>query len=120
MKLPIVGAPFAGYVSDRLIATRRKQRGGKWVPEDRLLGTLPAALLFVPLSVLFAGMCMQWVGGTTGLVLTLTCFFFNGFGVDLVLSPCASYGVDVLHSRSAEVMAANTYADISSQSDFYL
>lgn len=33
--------------------------------------------------------------------------------VDFVLSPSAAYNVDVLHSRSAEIMAANKYVSFT-------
>jgi len=48
------------------------------------------------------------MGGKVGLALNLICLFLNGLGVDFVLTPSASYAVDVVHSRSAESMAANT------------
>jgi hypothetical protein len=32
--------------------------------------------------------------------------------VDLVLTPIGAYNVDIMHSRSAEVMAATTYVDV--------
>jgi hypothetical protein len=42
-----------------------------------------------------------------GLIANLVCLFFNGLGVDFVLSPSAAYAVDILRDRSAESMAAN-------------
>jgi hypothetical protein len=42
-----------------------------------------------------------------GLAANLVCLFFNGLGVDFVLSPSAAYAVDILRDRSAESMAAN-------------
>ncbi|KAJ7882012.1 MFS general substrate transporter [Mycena olivaceomarginata] len=104
----ILGAPLAGWLSDRAVIKWKAKRAGIWVPEDRLRGSsaLGAGLL-VPLSILASGAITTWVPGTVGLVLNLACFFVNGVGVDLVLSPGSSYGVDVLHSRSAEVMAAS-------------
>jgi hypothetical protein len=102
------------------------QRGGKWVPEDRLRATLWGAALFVPVSVLLFGFVTQYVEGKVGLVVNLVCLFVNGFGVrrctityrrtwfpdaygqvDIVLSPSATYFVDAVHDRSAEMMAAN-------------
>ncbi|ETW85087.1 major facilitator superfamily [Heterobasidion irregulare TC 32-1] len=104
----IIGAPLAGRVSDIIVVRWRKRRGGEWVPEDRLRGTLYGACIFVPLSVLCSGLVTHYIGGTLGIVLNLVCLFFNGLGVDLVLSPSAAYNVDIMHSRSAEIMAANT------------
>ncbi|KAK0490133.1 MFS general substrate transporter [Armillaria luteobubalina] len=89
-----IGAPAAG-------------RGGEWYPEDRLRGTLIGAGFFVPLSVLGSGLLTEYVPGKVGLIGNFVCLFLNGLGVDLVLSPSSAYCVDIMHSRSAESMAAN-------------
>ncbi|KAJ7076880.1 MFS general substrate transporter [Mycena belliarum] len=102
----IIGAPLAGMLSDRIVIKWRKRRGGVWVPEDRLRATLFGAATFVPISVVFCGLVTHYVEGRIGLTLNLIGFFFNGLGVDLVLSPSSAYLVDVMHSRSAEIMAA--------------
>ncbi|KAF9447242.1 MFS general substrate transporter [Macrolepiota fuliginosa MF-IS2] len=104
----MVGAPIAGRISDKIIVHWKQKRGGVWYPEDRLRATLLGALTFVPLSVLGCGLVTHYIEGPIGLVLNLILLFFNGFGVDLVLSPSAAYTVDVLHSRSAEAMACNS------------
>ncbi|KAJ6559885.1 major facilitator superfamily domain-containing protein [Mycena capillaripes] len=103
----ILGAPLAGWLSDRMVIKWKAKRAGEWVPEDRLRGSaqLGGAAL-VPLSILASGVITTFVPGRVGLVGNLCCFFINGVGVDLVLSPGSAYCVDVLHSRSAEVMAA--------------
>ncbi|KAA1475901.1 MFS general substrate transporter [Dentipellis sp. KUC8613] len=103
----IIGAPLAGRISDIIVVRWRKKRGGVWVPEDRLRGTMVGALVFVPMSVLLCGIITHYVDGRAGVVLNLICLFFNGIGVDLVLSPMAAYLVDIMHSRSAEAMASN-------------
>ncbi|KAJ6558447.1 MFS general substrate transporter [Mycena vulgaris] len=103
----IIGAPLAGMLSDRMVIKWRKRRGGVWVPEDRLRATLFGAATLVPLSIVLCGLLTQFVEGPLGLFLNLVCFFFNGLGVDLVLSPSSAYSVDVMHSRSAEMMAAS-------------
>ncbi|THH09617.1 hypothetical protein EW145_g1879 [Phellinidium pouzarii] len=64
------------------------------------------AAVMVPLSVLLSGVFTHFVSGNVGIALNLGCLFANGLGVDFVLSPSASYSVDILHSRSAEIMAA--------------
>ncbi|TFY82944.1 hypothetical protein EWM64_g1059 [Hericium alpestre] len=103
-----IGAPLAGRISDIIVQRWEVKRGGVWVPEDRLRGTTIAALVFVPMSILLSGAITQYVDGTLGIVLNLVCLFVNGLGVDLVLSPCSAYFVDIMHARSAETMAANT------------
>ncbi|KAK7024745.1 MFS general substrate transporter [Favolaschia claudopus] len=102
----ILGAPLAGWFSDRTIIKWKAKRGGVWVPEDRLRGAQLGAVI-VPLTVLASGIITTYIPGPLGLTLNLFCFFFNGLGVDLVLSPGSAYSVDILHSRSAEVMAAS-------------
>ncbi|KAH9483455.1 Itaconate transport protein [Psilocybe cubensis] len=102
----MIGAPLAGSISDKVVIYYRKSRGGEWYPEDRLRTTLIGGLIFVPLSVLMSGLLTTYVPGKLGLALNLVCLFINGLGVDFVLSPSAAYIVDLMHSRSAEAMAA--------------
>jgi len=104
----MIGAPLAGRLSDKIVVNWRKKRGGIWYPEDRLRATIPGALFLVPVSTLASGLLTRYVPGKLGLVLNLFCLFINGIGVDMVLSPSAAYFVDLMHSRSAEAMAANT------------
>ncbi|KAJ7874836.1 MFS general substrate transporter [Mycena olivaceomarginata] len=103
----IIGAPLAGMLSDRAVIKWRKRRGGVWVPEDRLRATLLGAATFVPLSIVFCGLITHFIPGPLGLALNLFCFFFNGLGVDLVLSPSSAYNVDVMHSQSSQMLAAS-------------
>ncbi|KAK0453764.1 MFS general substrate transporter [Armillaria borealis] len=99
----IIGAPIAGWLSDRVvIASRTKYGTDIWRPESRLIAALPGAMLPVPLSVLLSGLVTHFVEGKVGLILNLFCFFMNGIGVDLVLTPATAYAVDVVHERSAE------------------
>ncbi|KAJ7714934.1 MFS general substrate transporter [Mycena olivaceomarginata] len=103
----IIGAPLAGMLSDRAVIKWRKRRGGVWVPEDRLRATLLGAATFVPLSIVLCGLITHFIPGPLGLALNLFCFFFNGLGVDLVLSPSSAYNVDVMHSQSSQMLAAS-------------
>ncbi|TFK82583.1 MFS general substrate transporter [Polyporus arcularius HHB13444] len=102
----IIGAPTAGRMSDRTVIYWRKRRGGKWVPEDRLRAALWGAGFFTPVSVLLAGITIKYVPGTPGIILNLIWLFMNGIGIDFTLTPLSSYYVDILHSRSAQTMAA--------------
>ncbi|KAI0760807.1 MFS general substrate transporter [Fomes fomentarius] len=103
----IIGAPLSGHLSDRTVVTWRKRRGGVWVPEDRLRPALWGAGVCTPLSVLLTGLTIKYVPGTPGIVLNLMWMFLNGIGVDLTLTPASAYYVDILHSKSAETMAAS-------------
>ncbi|TCD62515.1 hypothetical protein EIP91_006789 [Steccherinum ochraceum] len=102
----MLGAPTAGYISDRIIAQRRKARGGVWVPEDRLRGVQFAALVLIPGSLVIAGYTTTYVDGWPGLAINLSCLFMNGFGVDTMFTALSAYNVDILHDRSAEISAA--------------
>ncbi|KAJ3486280.1 hypothetical protein NLI96_g4353 [Meripilus lineatus] len=103
----LLGAYISGRLSDKEVIKRRKARGGEWCPEDRLRVALVGALVYAPLSILLSGIVTDYVPGTTGIVLNLFFLFINGLGVDFVLSPSGGYNVDILHSQSAEVTAAN-------------
>lgn len=83
-----VGAPIAGYLSDKVVVRWRERRGGVWYPEDRLRATLFGALTLVPLSVFFCGLITQYIDGPLGLILNLCCLFMNGFGVS---HPCRPF-----------------------------
>ncbi|KZT19170.1 MFS general substrate transporter [Neolentinus lepideus HHB14362 ss-1] len=103
----VIGAPLGGSISDKVVAKWRAKRKGEWVPEDRLRATTIGSLVLVPMSILLSGLITEFVDGTPGIVLNLVCLFFNGIGIDTVLSPSSAYYVDVLHKQSAEVMAAS-------------
>ncbi|KAF9256581.1 MFS general substrate transporter [Marasmius fiardii PR-910] len=102
-----VGAPIAGWLSDQVLKRMLKKRGGVWCPEDRLRPSWIGVGVLVPLSVLGVGIATQYVPGRVGLGLDMICLFFNGVGLDMVFSPSAAYLVDIVHSRSAESMAAS-------------
>ena len=123
-----VGAPLAGYLSDRAVRLRRERRGGVWVPEDRLHATLWGAAVLVPVSVLVEALAVEYVPGIPGIVLIVCSLFANGVAVRrnlpslegespsahgmmlfrlqllVVVTPSMSYFVDILHNRSAESM----------------
>ncbi|PPR07301.1 hypothetical protein CVT26_012420 [Gymnopilus dilepis] len=103
----ITGAALVGRISDRTVISWRKKRGGIWYPEDRLRASLIPFALIVPIPLVLYGLANQFVDGTLGLVLCLICLYINGIGVEMAFGPCAAYLVDVMHSRSAEALAAN-------------
>jgi MFS family permease len=77
----VVGAPFSGRLSDKIVVKCRKERGGEWYPEDRLRATLFSAGVMVPLSTLACGFLTAYVPGKMGLALNLICLFVSGLGV---------------------------------------
>ncbi|KAF8451905.1 hypothetical protein L210DRAFT_3626326 [Boletus edulis BED1] len=84
----------------------KKERKGVWVPEDRLRAVWIGQLVLVPISVTLVGLVTTYVDGTIGLVINFVCLFTNGVGVNMVLTPMGAYTIDIIPSRSAEVMAA--------------
>ncbi|KAF9235275.1 major facilitator superfamily domain-containing protein [Melanogaster broomeanus] len=101
-----LGAPVAGRLSDIVVQAWRQKREGEWVPEDRLRASYIGTLIMVPLSLVGFGLVTTYVEGTVGLVLSLTFFFTGGFGIDFIVTTVNSYGVDLVHSQSAEITAA--------------
>ncbi|KAF8552826.1 MFS general substrate transporter [Imleria badia] len=101
-----VGAPISGRMSDMVVRRAKEQRKGIWVPEDRLRAVWLGGLVLIPISVTLVGFVTTYVDGTVGLVISLVCLFTNGLGVNMVLTPIGAYTVDIMPSRSAEVMAA--------------
>ncbi|KAF5349702.1 hypothetical protein D9756_008837 [Leucocoprinus leucothites] len=98
-----IGAPLAGWISDKMVIRYKKIRG-YWYPEDRLRACLYS--FYLPITVLASGLITKYVPGKLGLALNFVCFFLNGVGCDIALTPCGAYVVDVLHGNSAEVTAA--------------
>ncbi|KAF9443137.1 hypothetical protein P691DRAFT_788420, partial [Macrolepiota fuliginosa MF-IS2] len=99
----LLGAPLSGWISDKIVI-RYKAKRGEWYPEDRLRASLFGC--FIPITVLASALITKYIPGRLGLTLNLICLFTNGIGVDIALTPCGAYAVDVLHSHSAEVTAA--------------
>ncbi|KAF8126610.1 MFS general substrate transporter [Boletus edulis] len=102
------GSSIAGYISDKVVRRAKEKRNGVWVPEDRLRAVWIGGLVLVPISVTLSGFTTAYVDGTVGLIINLVCFFINGVGVDMVLTPIGAYTIDIMPSRGAEVMAAIT------------
>ncbi|KAI9570823.1 major facilitator superfamily domain-containing protein [Boletus coccyginus] len=103
-----VGAPIGGRMSDAALRRAKEERKGVWVPEDRLRGVWFGGLVLIPISVALSGFTTAYVDGMVGLVINLVCLFANGVGVDMAVTPIGTYTVDIMPSRSAEVMGAIT------------
>ncbi|TRM59633.1 major facilitator superfamily domain-containing protein [Schizophyllum amplum] len=88
-----IGAPLAGRYSDYMVVKWRAHRNGIWYPEDRMRATTPGLGVLIPLMLIACG-------------LTTHFFFFNGIGIDCVLSAVNSYCVDIMHEQSAEAISA--------------
>jgi len=101
----VFGAPLAGYLSDKIVSSRKAKRNGTIVPEDRLRCAMYGSAIVVPLATILFGGVVEFIPGTLGLVICVICLFINGIGVNLVLTPVAAYGVDIMHHKSAETLA---------------
>jgi len=101
----MVGATIVGRISDQTVIKWRRKRKGLWYPEDRLRAALIPFAIIVPLSVFTFGLVNTFVDGKLGLALCLVCLFSTGVGVDMTFGACVAYLVDVMHSRSSEMLA---------------
>jgi len=101
----MLGATIVGRISDYTVIKWRKKRKGQWYPEDRLRAALIPFAVIIPLSVLTFGLVNKFVDGNLGLALSLVCLFSTGLGVDMTFGACVAYLVDVMHSRSSEMLA---------------
>jgi MFS family permease len=101
----MVGATIVGRISDQTVIKWRRKRKGLWYPEDRLRAALIPFAIIVPISVLTFGLVNKFVDGNLGLALCLVCLFLTGVGVDMTFGACVAYLVDVMHSRSSEILA---------------
>jgi len=104
----MLGAAIVGPISDYTVIKWRRKRKGVWYPEDRLRAAWIPFAIIVPLPVLAFGLVNKFIDGNLGLTLSLICLFFNGAGVDMIFGTYVAYLVDVMHSRSSEILAANT------------
>lgn len=68
-------------MSDKALIKSARRHGGAQVPEDRLHEAFLGSVFLVSPSILLAGLALEYVKGTLGLVLNLAGLFINGFGV---------------------------------------
>ncbi|KZS89833.1 MFS general substrate transporter [Sistotremastrum niveocremeum HHB9708] len=103
----MIGTTISGWLSDNSIKKWRALRHGEWLPEDRLRATWHGALFLVPLSTLGMGLAIHFIDGSPGIWINMLLLLTHGIGITMVLGPCATYNVDIMYNRSAEVVAAN-------------
>lgn len=87
----LLGETTAGWISDRISRVRALARGGERVPEDRLIGMIPGAIL-CPLGIIIEGVCLQkrthWAGTAMGIAIA-------SFGYQIVTTAVYSYTAEV-------------------------
>jgi len=103
----MVGSKISGYLSDRAVRVGVSRRNGIFIFEDRLYASVWAGLIFTPLSILGAGLTMQFWTNWAGLAVSLLFLFMNGVSLMCVLAVCNTYLVDCYQLRSVEAIATN-------------
>ncbi|KAF4579722.1 hypothetical protein EYR40_000100 [Pleurotus pulmonarius] len=106
---PVSGGIMAHYASWRMLQWGFLFYGliiltsmALWLPETSHPGTLGIE------QAEYHHQQQQGDGRRTGLLLCLVWLFMNGVGIHLVLSPLAVYNIDIMQSRSTEIIAAYT------------
>ncbi|KAI5475495.1 hypothetical protein MNV49_001309, partial [Pseudohyphozyma bogoriensis] len=102
-----VAAQFTGRYADFTLRRWLKKRGGVYIPEDRLRASIVGGALFFPGSVIALGWVIEKSSGPAGLAGCVVLLFVNGVALMIVLTPSNTYLI--MHSQSAEVIAANNF-----------
>jgi len=103
----IAGSYVTGYISDWTVHKWIARRNGERICEDRLEASYWAGAAATPLTLLAAGLLMQFWTTNPGLGICLVVLFLNGVALIGVLAVCNTYLVDSFQTRSTEVIAAN-------------
>ncbi|KAF2097136.1 MFS general substrate transporter [Rhizodiscina lignyota] len=102
----LLGETSAGWVSDYISRTRAIARGGERVPEDRLLGMIPGAIL-TPLGIIIEGVCLQkrthWAGTAMGIGIA-------SVGYQIVTTAVYSYTAECHKPQASELGAIISFS----------
>ncbi|GAB5585232.1 hypothetical protein Unana1_00132 [Umbelopsis nana] len=101
----VIGAFVGGRISDFFLNRSKDKRGGKAVPEDRLVPSLwPSGFILMPLSILMFGwpIALGWSIWWSIIFFGVLCF-----AMVQCFSCCAAYLVDTVVGRGASVMSAS-------------
>ncbi|GAA5862821.1 hypothetical protein JCM3774_006655 [Rhodotorula dairenensis] len=118
-----VASRYTGRYADWMLKHWLRRRQGVYVPEDRLYASLIGGGCILPLAVLALGWVLDKGTGKLGLAWVVILLFVDGIGLMCVLTPCNTYCVDVMPTRSSEVIAINNacrYALSAAASAFVL
>ena len=100
----LLGTFFGGRWADHIVKKHIKKRGQR-IPEDRLNSCLTAMGVVIPGCMLIYGWSIEKRVG--GIPLPVICMFVQGVGQLFCFPSLNTYCLDVLPTRSAEVMAGN-------------
>lgn len=95
-----IGGRYADYSVRKWLVIR-----GRRLPEDRLRSILYMLTLLLPGTILIYGWSIDQERG--GIAVPVIALFFNGIAQLVVFASLNTYCVDVLQSRSTEVIGAN-------------
>ncbi|GAA5992480.1 hypothetical protein JCM10908_000839 [Rhodotorula pacifica] len=102
-----VATRYTGRYADWMLQRWLRKRNGVYVPEDRLYASLIGGGCILPLAVLALGWVLDKGTGKAGLAWVVILLFIDGIGLMCVLTPSNTYCVDVMPTRSSEVIAIN-------------
>lgn len=103
----LIGTFFGGRWSDRFVKKYIKIRGGERVPEDRLRSCLPAMGLVIPACMVIYGWSIEKKVG--GIPLPVIAMVLQGIAQLFTFPSLNSYCLDVMQSRSSEVVGLNYF-----------
>ncbi|KAK8065764.1 Multidrug transporter of the major facilitator superfamily [Apiospora hydei] len=101
----LAGTFFGGRWSDHVVKKWIRKRDGHRKPEDRLRSAVPWMGLGIPGSLLIYGWCLEYNRG--GIPVIVISMFVQGFSQLMIFPSLNTYCLDVIPSRSAEVLAGN-------------
>lgn len=100
----LIGTFFGGRYADYIVKKYIQKRGMR-VPEDRLYSSLPFMGLVIPACILIYGWCVEFDKG--GIPLVVIVLFLQGFAQLFCFPSLNTYCLDVMPTRSGEVVAGN-------------
>ena len=95
----LIGEIFGGPISDRILYLYAKTHNGALIPEARLQGTIPGAIL-LPAGVIIQGVCLQYKTHYIGPVMGIG---IAAVGLQIVSTNIYAYITDCYKPQSAEV-----------------
>ncbi|KAJ7474358.1 major facilitator superfamily domain-containing protein [Mycena galericulata] len=101
----MAGTFFGGRYADHIVRKWIQIRGGVRVPEDRLRSAIPFMGVIIPGCMLVYGWSIERRVG--GVALPVIVMFIQGFAQLFCFPSLNTYCLDVMQSRSAEVVAGN-------------
>lgn len=103
----LTGTFFGGRWADAMVRRYMKLRDGHRIPEDRLHSCLPAMGLVIPACMLVYGWTIEKSVG--GIAVPVIAMFLQGVAQLFCFPSLNTYCLDVMQSRSSEVVAGNYF-----------